>query len=69
MRGMPINGLVKKDNCMENNDLECQERHSDIIPTSSLLERKFSLSSCSSDGLLSSKERFVLVYRLSTFYT
>ncbi|PVH67094.1 hypothetical protein PAHAL_1G427900 [Panicum hallii] len=56
MRGMPINGLVKKDNCMENNDLECQERHSDIIPTSSLLERKFSLSSCSSDGLLSSKE-------------
>lgn len=56
MRGMPINGLVKKDNCMESNDLECQERHPDIIPTSSLHERKFSLSSCSSDGLLSSKE-------------
>ena len=68
MRGMPINGLVKKDNCMESNDLECEERHSDIIPTSSLHERKISLSSCSSDGLLSSKERFVLVYRLNTKY-
>ena len=68
MRGMSINGLVKKDNCMESNDLECEERHSDIIPTSSLHERKISLSSCSSDGLLSSKERFILGYRLNTFY-
>lgn len=69
MRGMPINGFVRKDNSTESHDLECQEKHSDIISTSLSHERKFSISSCSSDGLLSSKERFVLVYRLKkAFY-
>jgi hypothetical protein len=61
---MPVNDLVRKDNCTESYDLECQERHPDIIPTSSMHERKFSLSSCSLDGLISSKERFLLVYIL-----
>lgn len=64
MRGMPINGSFRKDNSTESFDLECQEKHLDIVPTSSSPERKFSFSSCSSDGFLSSKERFVLVYRL-----
>jgi len=69
MHGMPTNGSVRKDNSTESFDMECQEKHLDIIPTSSSHERKFSFSSCSSDGLLSSKERFVLVYRLKkAFY-
>jgi len=69
MHGMPTNGSVRKDNSTESFDMECQEKHLDIIPTSSSHERKFSFSSGSSDGLLSSKERFVLVYRLKkAFY-
>ena len=69
MHGMPTNGSVRKDNSTESFDMECQEKHPEIIPTSSSHERKFSFSSCSSDGLLSSKERFVLVYRLKkAFY-
>ncbi|KAL6635269.1 hypothetical protein ACP70R_027940 [Stipagrostis hirtigluma subsp. patula] len=55
--GMPINGLVRKDNnSTESCDLESQEKDFDTIPTSSLHERKFSFSSCSSDGFVSSKE-------------
>uniref|UniRef100_A0A804NWZ4 Protein kinase superfamily protein n=1 Tax=Zea mays TaxID=4577 RepID=A0A804NWZ4_MAIZE len=65
MRGMPINGSFRKDNSTESFDLECQEKHLDIVPTSSSPERKFSFSSCSSNGLLLSKERFVLIYRLN----
>lgn len=69
MHGTPINGSIRKDNSTESFDMEYQEKHPDIIPNSSSHERKFSLSSCSSDGLLSSKERFVLVYRLNkAFY-
>jgi serine/threonine-protein kinase OSR1/STK39 len=64
MRGVPngvlVNGHVRKRNSMENCDLDLQEKDSDAIPTSSFHERKFSFSSCSSDGFLSSKERFVL---------
>ncbi|AQK55898.1 Protein kinase superfamily protein [Zea mays] len=56
MRGMPINGSFRKDNSTESFDLECQEKHLDIVPTSSSPERKFSFSSCSSNGLLLSKE-------------
>ncbi|KAL5666630.1 hypothetical protein ACJX0J_026738, partial [Zea mays] len=56
MHGMPITGSVTKENSTESLDLECQEKHPDIIPTSSSHERKFSFSSCSSDGFLSSKE-------------
>ncbi|CAD6249156.1 unnamed protein product [Miscanthus lutarioriparius] len=56
MHGMPTNGSVRKDNSTESFDMECQEKHLDIIPTSSSHERKFSFSSGSSDGLLSSKE-------------
>ncbi|XP_047082801.1 serine/threonine-protein kinase OSR1 isoform X3 [Lolium rigidum] len=60
MRGVPngvlVNGHVRKRNSMENCDLDLQEKDSDAIPTSSFHERKFSFSSCSSDGFLSSKE-------------
>ncbi|CAM0943526.1 unnamed protein product [Alopecurus aequalis] len=60
MRGIPngvlVNGHVKKHNYMECCDLDLQEKDSDAIPTSSFLERKYSFSSCSSDGFLSSKE-------------
>ncbi|XP_021313895.1 serine/threonine-protein kinase BLUS1 isoform X3 [Sorghum bicolor] len=56
MHGTPINGSIRKDNSTESFDMEYQEKHPDIIPNSSSHERKFSLSSCSSDGLLSSKE-------------
>ncbi|KAL6911617.1 hypothetical protein ACP4OV_000422 [Aristida adscensionis] len=56
--GMPINGVVRKDNCTESCDFECQEKDFDTIPTNSLHERKFSFSSCSSDGFLSSKESY-----------
>uniref|UniRef100_A0ACD5YVE3 Uncharacterized protein n=1 Tax=Avena sativa TaxID=4498 RepID=A0ACD5YVE3_AVESA len=54
--GMLVNGHVKKHSSMENCDLDFQEKDSDAIPTSSFHERKFSLSSCSSDGFLSSKD-------------
>jgi hypothetical protein len=62
--GMPINSVVRKNISMENCDLVSQERDSDTNPSSISHERKFSSSSCSSDGMASSKERFVLLYRL-----
>ncbi|XP_062221735.1 serine/threonine-protein kinase BLUS1 [Phragmites australis] len=54
--GMPVNSVVRKDNSTEGCDLEPQEKDSDTIPTNPSHERKFSFSSCSSDGLVSSKE-------------
>jgi serine/threonine-protein kinase OSR1/STK39 len=62
--GLLLNGHVRKHNAMESCDLDLQEKDFDAIPTSSFHERKFSLSSCSSDGFLSSKERFVVRYNL-----
>ncbi|XP_024316251.1 serine/threonine-protein kinase BLUS1 isoform X4 [Brachypodium distachyon] len=60
MRATPsevlLNGHVRKQNSMECCDLDLQEKDSDAIPTTSFHERKFSFSSCSSDGFLSSKE-------------
>ncbi|TVU27934.1 hypothetical protein EJB05_19437 [Eragrostis curvula] len=53
---MPVNSVVRKDISMESCDLVSQEKDSDTIPSSSSHERKFSFSSCSSDGLVSSKE-------------
>lgn len=54
--GVLVNGHVGKLNSMESCDLDLQEKDLDAIPTSSFQERKFSFSSCSSDGFLSSKE-------------
>lgn len=63
--GVLVNGHVRKHDSMESCDLDLQEKDSDAIPTSLSHERKFSFSSCSSDGFLPSKERFVLLYRLN----
>uniref|UniRef100_A0ACD5ZA23 Uncharacterized protein n=1 Tax=Avena sativa TaxID=4498 RepID=A0ACD5ZA23_AVESA len=54
--GVLVNGHVRKHSSMENCDLDFQEKDSDAIPISSFHERKFSFSSCSSDGFLSSRE-------------
>uniref|UniRef100_A0A0A9EG87 Uncharacterized protein n=1 Tax=Arundo donax TaxID=35708 RepID=A0A0A9EG87_ARUDO len=54
--GMPVSSVVRKENSTESCDLGSQEKDFDTIPTSSFHERKFSFSSCSSDGLVSSKE-------------
>ncbi|KAG8072709.1 hypothetical protein GUJ93_ZPchr0006g43769 [Zizania palustris] len=59
--GVLANGQVMKQNCTDSCELDLQEKDSDAIPTSSFHERKFSFSSCSSDGFVSSKERFVLL--------
>jgi hypothetical protein len=62
--GMPVNSVLGKDFSTENCDLLSQGKDSDTIPSSTSHERKISLSSCSSDGFTSSKERFVLLYIL-----
>ncbi|KAF2947351.1 serine/threonine-protein kinase BLUS1 isoform X2 [Oryza sativa Japonica Group] len=57
--GVHANGQVRKHSSTESSELDLQEKDSDAIPTSSFSsfhERKFSFSSCSSDGFLSSKE-------------
>ncbi|KAG8072705.1 hypothetical protein GUJ93_ZPchr0006g43769 [Zizania palustris] len=54
--GVLANGQVMKQNCTDSCELDLQEKDSDAIPTSSFHERKFSFSSCSSDGFVSSKE-------------
>ncbi|KAK3155501.1 hypothetical protein QOZ80_2BG0204000 [Eleusine coracana subsp. coracana] len=54
--GMPVNSVVRKDISMESCDLVPQEKDFETIPSSTSHERKFSFSSCSSDGLASSKE-------------
>ncbi|XP_024316250.1 serine/threonine-protein kinase BLUS1 isoform X3 [Brachypodium distachyon] len=70
MRATPsevlLNGHVRKQNSMECCDLDLQEKDSDAIPTTSFHERKFSFSSCSSDGFLSSKERNKKISILTT---
>ncbi|KAK3159323.1 hypothetical protein QOZ80_2AG0148620 [Eleusine coracana subsp. coracana] len=58
--GMPVNSVVRKDISMESCDLVPQEKDFETIPSSTSHERKFSFSSCSSDGLASSKESFKL---------
>jgi hypothetical protein len=62
--GVLVNGHVRKHSSMESSDLDLQEKDLDAIPTSSFQERKCSFSSCSSDGFLSSKERFVVLHRM-----
>uniref|UniRef100_A0A0D9VM15 Protein kinase domain-containing protein n=1 Tax=Leersia perrieri TaxID=77586 RepID=A0A0D9VM15_9ORYZ len=54
--GVQANGQVRKYSSAESSELDLQERDSDAIATSSFHERKFSFSSCSSDGFVSSKE-------------
>ncbi|XP_015689520.1 serine/threonine-protein kinase fray2 isoform X2 [Oryza brachyantha] len=54
--GVHANGQVRKLSSAESSELDLPEKDSDTIPTLSFHERKFSFSSCSSDGFLSSKE-------------
>ncbi|KAF0931105.1 hypothetical protein E2562_002467 [Oryza meyeriana var. granulata] len=54
--GVHANGQVRKHSSAESSELDLQEKDSDAIPTSSFHERKFSFSSCSSDGFVSSKD-------------